>query len=199
MDFITKVKEIMLRPGPMFQELDKKGMSEAFKYLLIIAVVGAIGSAAVTMFTVPDAIVFFGTLFGSYVGILIGIVIGGLILHIFAYIVGARQGLEKTLTMVMYAATPSILLGWIPYVGILFGLWAIVLYILGLKAVQKLSTGRAVIAVLLPIIILGILALIGLLVLLSFIPPELLPELFSSGISGTGTCTMDNPNFPFCA
>ena len=48
----------------------------------------------------------------------------GLWLHLWVFLVGGRNGVGQTIKAVMYGATPSCLLCWIPIVGIIAGIWA---------------------------------------------------------------------------
>ncbi len=90
---------------------------------------------------------------------IIGAFIGGAILHIFVYLVGGRKGLEQTIKAVMYGSTPGLLLG-LPIIGFIAGIWSLVMEIIGIRQLHELTTGKAVLAVLIPIIIAVILAFI---------------------------------------
>jgi hypothetical protein len=83
----------------------------------------------------------------------VGLVIGALWIHLWAMVVGAKNGLEQTMKSVFYGATPMYLLGWIPFVGILASLWGLVLVGIGLMRLQNLSSGRAILAILIAIVI----------------------------------------------
>ena len=71
--------------------------------------------------------------------------IGGLWTHIWVYLVGGRRGVAQTIKAVMYGSTPSFLLGFLP--------WALIVQVIGIRQLQELSTGRAILAVILAIII----------------------------------------------
>ncbi len=179
MDFFEKVKGFILEPSKTFDATKGENLDEAIKYYAVIA---AIYSA---IFAVLFA--FVGTLFGSMMGgrnlgmlmgagagasgaiilfvlfmifSIIGAFVCGAILHIFVYIVGGRQGIAQTIKAVMYGSTPGLLLGWIPVVNIITAIWSIVLNILGIRQLHELTTGKAVLAVLIPFIIAVILTVI---------------------------------------
>ena len=84
-----------------------------------------------------------------FVSILVGGVIaafiGGLWTHIWVYLVGGRRGVAQTIKAVMYGSTPSFLLGFLP--------WALIVQVIGVRQLQELSTGRAILALILAIII----------------------------------------------
>ena len=100
---------------------------------------------------------------------IIGVFIGGLWLHIWVYLVGGRKGVGQTIKALMYGATPNYLLGWIPFVILLsgwrpiailgglgwfiFAIWTLIVGIVGIRQLHELSTGKAVLAVILTIVI----------------------------------------------
>ncbi|HXX54515.1 MAG TPA: YIP1 family protein, partial [Methanoregula sp.] len=66
----------------------------------------------------------------------------------------------------MYAATPSLLIGWIPIVNIAVAVWTYVLLIIGIRENQEMSTRRAILVVIAPLVLTlvlyaGIIVLIG--------------------------------------
>lgn len=177
MDFFEKVKGFLLEPSKTFDATKGENLNEAIKYYVVIA---AIYSA---LFVVLLA--FVGTLFGSMMGgrnlgmlmgagaggaiiffvlfmifTIIAAFIGGAILHIFVYIVGGRKGISQTIKAVMYGSTPGLLLGWIPIIGFIAALWSLVLEILGIRQHHEITTGRAILAVFLPGIILIIILIL---------------------------------------
>jgi hypothetical protein len=177
MDFFEKVKGFLLEPSKTFDATKGENLDEAIKYYAVIA---AIYSAILAVL-----LAFVGTLFGSMMGgrnigmlmgagagaggaiiffvqfmifAIIGAFVCGAILHIFVYIVGGRKGIEQTIKAVMYGSTPGLLLGWIPIIGFIAAIWSLALEILGIRQLHELTTGKAVLAVL--IIIAVILAVI---------------------------------------
>ena len=79
------------------------------------------------------------------IGGIIGAFIGGLWTHIWVFLVGGRKGVAQTIKAVMYGATPNLLLAFMP--------WAIIVQVIGIRQLQELSTGRAILAAILAIII----------------------------------------------
>ena len=61
--------------------------------------------------------------------------------------------MTQTFKALMYGATPSLLLGWIPFINFLALIWALIVEIIGIRQLHEISTGRAVAAVILAIII----------------------------------------------
>lgn len=87
---------------------------------------------------------------------LVGLFISGGILHLCLLIVGATNespiGFEGTLKVVAYAQVAT-LAGIVPLVGSLIGaLWLLVLEVIGLAQVHRTTQGRALLAVLIPVL-----------------------------------------------
>src|SRR5947209_7110435 len=87
--------------------------------------------------------------------VLIGIFIGSAILHVCLLLVGgARQSFETTFRVVCFAGGSVNPLLVIPFCGgLIVGIWKIVLYCIGLARAHETDTGRAVLAVFLPLIV----------------------------------------------
>jgi hypothetical protein len=155
-----RVKEILFNPTETFRDAESEGLEPAFKQLLVLAVIFAVGSGITTYLTIQglSGFLIISTIVGTYILTVVGVILGALIIHIFVYLFGGRQGIEQTLKANMYAVTPSLLLGWIPLINIIAGFWALVLTIIGIRELQKMSTGRAIAAVLTPIILLSVIA-----------------------------------------
>ena len=64
--------------------------------------------------------------------------------HAFALLLGGKGGLGASLRLVVYAGTPAMLLGWVPYSDFVFGLWVGFLYVPALKYLHGVQWGRAV-------------------------------------------------------
>jgi hypothetical protein len=91
---------------------------------------------------------------------LIGILVGSGWMHIWVYICGGRKGVGQTIKAMAYGSTPSLVLGWIPFIGIIFSIWSIVVSIIGIRQLHEISTGRAVLAYLLGAIIIPAITMI---------------------------------------
>jgi hypothetical protein len=96
----------------------------------------------------------------SLVGAFVGLFVSGSWTHLFVRAFGGRNGYGNTIKAFAYGNTPVLLFGWIPFVGGLFSIWAIVLDIIGIKQLHGISTGRAIGAVLLSIVALGVIVAI---------------------------------------
>ncbi len=179
MDFIEKVKGFLLEPSKTFDALKEEPLKEAVKYYAVIAVVysallalllafagslvgtmmgfGNLGMMMGTGAGIGAAIIFFVMIMISEIA---GAFIGGAILHIFVYIVGGRRGIAQTIKAIMYGSTPGLLFGWIPVINFIAIIWSLVAEIIGIRQLHELTTGKAILAVILPIIIAIILAIV---------------------------------------
>src|SRR6266704_4383981 len=85
----------------------------------------------------------------------IGMFVVSAILHVCLMIVkGATQSFETTFRVVCFAEGSASPLLVIPFCGgVITGIWKVVLYCIGLARAHETDTGRAVIAVLLPVIV----------------------------------------------
>ncbi|MBT8508603.1 hypothetical protein AZH53_09320 [Methanomicrobiaceae archaeon CYW5] len=167
--YIDKIKGFLLDPVATLVAHRGEALEDAFKYLVVLLVIFAVLQALFTSVFIgamafPGMTVAVFALLGIVFGIvggLLGFVIGGVILHLFVLIVGGRMGLSATLKAVIYAATPGLLFGWIPFVGFIASLWALVLEVLAIRELHEISTARAVFAVVIPFALVVILAILA--------------------------------------
>ncbi|MCR4334911.1 MAG: YIP1 family protein, partial [archaeon] len=91
-------------------------------------------------------------------------VIGALIIAGLFFIVAKVLGGKGSFSQIFYLASlyavPIALVSWIPFVGWLASIYALYLLYLVIKISQGLSTGRAILTILIPIVILFIIATI---------------------------------------
>ncbi len=178
---VDKAVGILFHPEETFRQLRDEPVGDAFVVYGILLVIYAVLSSLIAWggillffslnpfanrFGHFPAVSFPLLVIGTIVLFLVGLVIGGAILHLFVSLVGGRKGLEQTLKAVMYSSTPIFVLGWIPIVGLLAALYALFLEILAVRELHQISTGRAVLAVLLPLLIFIILVVLALSLLL---------------------------------
>ena len=189
-DLVSNMKGFIMAPSETFKKTNGKSLGAAYQYyaaLLVIftvlygIVVVAMGLAAFTSmvdkmgavpivggvaagaaanfsgFVIALGIFFVYLVFLFY---LLGVFVEGLIMHAFVLLMGGEKGAKQTIKTTMYASTPFLLLGWIPFVSIIAYIWSFVLLIIGLKENHEMELGKAIIVVFIPVV-LGI-VLIGL-------------------------------------
>lgn len=173
MGFLNKVKGFISNPTATFRAVKGATIRDALKYAFIWYVIfgallglilGVLFKASINIASVPDwinnlgfALIPLMAILLSIFGIL-GILIVGAWQHLWVRICGGKKGYAQTVKAGAYGATPSYLLGWIPYVGALAGgIGATIVTIIGLRELHEISTGRAIAAWLLAMISLGVL------------------------------------------
>jgi len=180
-------KEVMFKPMDFFAKLPKKekyaagskfflktyalmlliiGVLAFLIFGIIFSVMGLIGSGNV-----------FGLIFGTagmvmvVLGILIGLPVillmswlmlfaGAGIIHLFVLLLGGKQGYVETFKVLAYSTAPA-LFGFIPLIGHAAAIYSIILQVFGIHKRHKMSMGRAVAVILLPLAILFVLFIIG--------------------------------------
>ncbi|MCX9014375.1 MAG: YIP1 family protein [Candidatus Methanoperedens sp.] len=189
MDFVEKAKGFLMEPSKTFDSSKEDTLEEAIKYYAVIVAVYSLLSTVVFAIAMTGSFGSMmgmgqlGTMMGVGAGIggavvlfvimvvfgLIGVFISGAIVHIGVLIVGGKKGITQTIKAVMYGSTPGLLLGWIPLIGGLAGIWSLVLEVLGVRQLQEVTTGRAIIAVIIPLVIMVILVIIFAAVIAAFV------------------------------
>ncbi len=159
-----KVKGFLLKPSETFRATQAESLNSAFQYYVILAIIMSVllfiviaASVGIAMYTSPVTaalgsagigavgafIKFLETyvLFLPYVVfmlLLFGIFLSGFDYHIFVLLFGGKKGLVQTMKTVMYASTPALLLGWIPFVSIIGTIWSVILIIIGIRENQEI-------------------------------------------------------------
>jgi len=186
LSFGEKVKGFLGAPSNTFSNVEPEALGSALKYFTIWLVIYTILRTVVfytlerrafqtlwDLLGLSDAApylyhfdpVIFALL--AVVGAFASLFISGSWAHLFVRAFGGRKGYGNTIKAFAYGNTPLFLFGWIPFVGTLFSIWALVLNIIGIRQLHGISTGRAIGAVLLSIVALIIIvALIVLFVVL---------------------------------
>ena len=179
-----------MAPTATFRASKGDSLGNAFRYYTILLVIWAILAAIVWLvmgyLAFQDAIIRIGNMgifgsqiaealsnFGAFVSTfqlftiyaffllsLVGIFFSAFIWHVFALLFGAKKEFKQTIKTTMYAATPFFLLGWIPYIAVIGIIWYLVLLIIGLSEMQEMTMGEAAMAIVVPILLVLIGAII---------------------------------------
>jgi len=187
LSFGEKVKGFLGAPSNTFNNVEAEALGSALKYFTIWVVIYAIlrtivfytlerrvfqilwdllGSSDAAIYRFDPVIFALLAVLGAFASLFIG----GLWTHLFVRAFGGRKGYRNTIKAFAYGNTPLFLFGWIPFVGMLFPVWAWVLDIIGVRQLHEISTGRAIGAVLLSMVaIVIIVVLIVLFVVLLFV------------------------------
>jgi len=157
--YVEKAKAVLMTPTKFFRSTRReRGYMNALEYYAVFALIGLIASTAYNaIFTNYSVETFVALPIVYIVGILTTFLSAGF-LHVLAKIIAGVKGFEKTYNLYVYATTPSLLLGWIPFAGFFAGMYSLYLTILGLSVVHKISMRRSAVIVLLPLLILMVIA-----------------------------------------
>ena len=179
--FADTVRRVVLQPVGFFAGLPRSGsLLNPLIFALICTEISAIlggilrlagvGEGFVTGygFQVPenqDFGEFIGSVIFAPIGGAIGVfVVAGIAHLVVRLVVGAtNSGFGATFRVASYASVTS-LVSWVPIVGWLLGLYGIYLAVVGIREMHETTTGKAVLVVLIPAIVVVVLALLGVLV-----------------------------------
>ncbi len=180
MEYFELMKGFLFDPVSTFQKVRSADLGDALKYYLVIVVINAILSAIVGLIMVSAIWAMFAPILNQ-IGIPVslaagaGVVVFAIVMifvqllmifisaawfHIFVYLLGGRKGYLQTLKSLSYGSTPSMLIGWIPFIGIIGGIWSFILSILGVRELHEMTTGKAAIAVILAVVVLAIIIIL---------------------------------------
>ena len=162
---LQKAIGFLQQPAKAFDAEANTEPMEAFIYMALLSIVGAVLVGVVSLFN-PLGGGLFAVVAITYIGGIVFSVISGLWLHLWAHIFGASRELNQTLKTVFYGGTPSYLLGWIPLIGMLFSLWSLYLEWTGLQRLQGMPRDKAafsiLVAFIIPFVVLVVLAMVAL-------------------------------------
>lgn len=175
--FIRTVVAVVTQPVPFFRGIARQGdFINPLVFALICALIsafltGILGIIFAPLFAGPGdtAEAFAGGIGGFLVGLILTpiytaivlvIVAGILHLLVLLFVRPSNAGFEATFRIASYTQVTQ-LVTWIPVIGSIIGaIWAIVLYIFGVREVHGTSTGTAALVVLIPVALVLILLVI---------------------------------------
>jgi len=176
---IKRIKGFLWSPAETFEASKEETLSDAYVYffpllaifsVLLAVIIGIVLANPVAQNILgmrPDSellkIIIALPASGIIIGGTVGVLVAGIWMHIWAYAFGGRNGLTQTIKVLLYAATPLFVLGWIPVIGTAIGaIWAVLLVLTGLMQLQEMYSGRAILALVaalvVPMVIMGVIA-----------------------------------------
>ena len=191
--FISTVRALVLDPVGFFRGMARRG---GFVTPLIFAVICALISALLSgiinlilspLFAGPGdtgealaegVVGFVGNLIFTPIFVVIVLFIVAAITHLLVTLLVRPQnaGFEATFRVGAYIQALG-LISWIPIIGpIIAFVWAVVLYVLGLREVHTTTTGRAALVVLIPLAIVFLLAILFLAVIAAIVGGAIMSE-----------------------
>jgi hypothetical protein len=177
--FFETTRMVLGRPTAFFRAMPKRGgLGAPLGYAVLVGWLGLVVSAVyqailhsvlgsglgglaerpewtrVAAFVEGWAALVVQAVFGP-IFVAIGLLIGAGVCHVMLLLLGgARRDFEATFRVMSYAQAASVLL-LVPFCGqLVFAVWALVLYVIGLAEAHGIGHGRAAAAVLLPVMIL---------------------------------------------
>ena len=173
--FTDVVRRVLLQPAAFFAGLPRQGsLLGPLVFALICVEVSAVLVGLLTFVDVPGGVAWlFGARgdqgFLAFVGGLVlapiagavGIFLSALLTHLLVILVVGQghSGFGATFRIVSYSSVTS-LLGWIPFIGWIFSLYRLYLATVGIREMHATTTGRALLVVLLPAILVLVLVLV---------------------------------------
>jgi hypothetical protein len=179
--FADVVRRVVLQPVGFFAGLPRRGsLLNPLVFALICTEIAAIVGGILSLAGVGGAFVtgygfqapenqglgeFIGSVVFAPMGGAIGVfVVAGIAHLLIRLVVGANNaGFGATFRVAAYTSVTS-LVSWIPFVGGLLALYGIYLSVVGIREMHNTTTGKALVVVVLPAIVIVVLALLGLLV-----------------------------------
>jgi hypothetical protein len=197
-DLTSNMKGFIMAPSETFKKTSGKSLGAAYQYyvallviftvlfgivvvsmglatftsmvdkMAVVPIIGGVAAGAVANFS--GFVIALGVFFVYlvFLALFIGIFILGLKTHVFVLLMGGEKGVVQTVKTTMYASTPALLLGWIPFVGGIGFIWTLALLVIGIKENHEMEIGNAVLVVLIPIVLYIILIGLGSAVIVSF-------------------------------
>ncbi len=181
LSFLDKLVGFLARPAETFRAVRGETVTDAAVFYLLLLVVQSVlaglmvylgfavmDGSGLGIDTGPDAglMSFVWALIFTYIWGLFTLVVWAVVLQIGAKALGGRGDFADAFKTAVYAQTPFLLFGWIPFVGwLLTQLWAVVLTVIGVRELYRLETGKAaavaVVALVLYLMVSWVLALFG--------------------------------------
>jgi hypothetical protein len=173
--FVDVVRRVVFQPAAFFGGLPRQGsFLGPLVFALICIEISAILVGLLTFIDVPGGLTsMFGARgnqgFLAFVGGLVivpiagtvGVFLTALVTHLLVILVvgSGHSGFGATFRIISYSSVTS-LLGWLPFIGWIFSLYRLYLATVGIREMHGTTTGRALLVVLLPAILVFVLVLV---------------------------------------
>jgi hypothetical protein len=176
--FIRTVVAIVTQPVAFFRGIARQGnFINPALFAVICALISAVLSGILGLIFTPlfappgdTEEAFAGGIGGFVVGLILtplytalALIIGAGILHLLVllFVRPSNSGFEATFRAFSYGWGVTQLVSWVPVIGtIIATVWAIVLYIFGIREVHSATTGTATLIVLIPAVVLLLIVLL---------------------------------------
>ena len=166
--FFDKVKGLITKPAETFRAVEEDTLGDAIKYTAIATVIVSVLTGLIMDVIFKDTVSIFGWTTNpgfllipllailSVIFAILGLLIFGAWQHLGILICGGKKGYIQTVKAIAYGSTPGYVFIWnvglIPYVGsVIVGIVCLIVTMIGLRELLQISTGRAIVALLLAI------------------------------------------------
>lgn len=172
--FVEVARRAALQPASFFAGLPRSGgFAGPLVFALICVEVSVILVGLLNLLGLPGGglwlaaprgdqgfFAFVGALVISPIAAAIWLLVSTLVMHlVVTLVVGANNaGFLSTFKVACYSSVTA-LVGWLPFVGWIFGLYRLYLAVVGIREMHATTMGKAALVVLLPFVVLLILAL----------------------------------------
>jgi hypothetical protein len=173
--FADVVGRVVLQPQAFFAGLPRQGsLLGPLVFALICTEISVLLVGLLTFLDVPGGatslvgvggdqgfLAFLGGLVVAPIAAAVGVFLTALVTHLLvAVVVGSgNSGFGATFRVVAYSSVTS-LAGWIPFVGWIFSLYRLYLATIGIREMHATTTGKALLVVLLPAILVLVLVVV---------------------------------------
>ena len=173
--FVEVVRRVALQPTTFFADLPRQGsLLGPLVFALICVEISAILVGLLTFIDVPGGVTwllgargdqgilaFVGGVVLAPIAGTVGVFLTALVTHLMVLLVvrSGHSGFGATFRIVSYSSVTS-LLGWIPFIGWIFSLYRLYLATVGIREMHGTTTGRALVVVLLPAVLILFLVLV---------------------------------------
>ena len=168
--FLTTLREVLFSPTTFFRRMPtSKGITNPLIFGLILGVLGGVFGLAwqrffamrLGQFPEITTIHLVGITIALPLIVLITLYLGSAIIHLCLTVVGGnRRGFEATFRVIAYSWSTQIF-SLIPFVGgLIIPIYTLVIEIIGLRESHGIGTGRAILAIFLPLIVILALLLV---------------------------------------
>ncbi len=173
--FVDVVRRVVVQPAAFFAGLPRQGsLLNPLAFALICTEISVLLVGLLTFVGVPGGALwlfgaegdqglleFLGGLVVTPIAATVGIFLTALVTHLLVVLVvgSGHSGFRATFRIVSYSSVTA-LVGWIPFIGWIFSLYRLYLATVGIREMHGTTTGRALLVVLLPAILILLLVLV---------------------------------------
>jgi hypothetical protein len=173
--FVDVVRRVVFQPSAFFAGLPRQGsLLSPLVFALVCIEISVLLVGLLTFLDVPGGITwlfgargnqgflaFLGGLVIAPIAGAVGVFLTALVTHLLVILVvgSGHSGFGATFRVVSYSSVTS-LVGWIPLIGWIFSLYRLYLATVGIRKMHGTTTGRALVVVLLPAVLILFLVLV---------------------------------------